>query len=397
MSGEEDAAAVKTLLVCSDVTLGFSVPQVALMARSLQQLLGCHVVIVEPDMKKRLELLDVPGCEVRRVATRMPPHHPIFRVEYVRAAREIYEELRPDYLLILNAAVIPPLLLSSHKPECAIYYMLESSDHQVNAGGRLYYDMNRMVASSIDLVVVPERRRYEIDAARLGWNNLPVVEVLNISAAPCPRRERPEDCRFLFAGTLNRASGFDWLCDPRLADFNIDVAGPLDSSEARELLGQFLAPRGSGERRYLGLLPHADLLGRLHDYAYRIVLWKPEDVNTLFASPNKLFESIGYMVPPVALPNPQVLDVVRRHRCGIVAQDFGLDAFCHAMSDAALIFPTATYDRLTAGCEAAGRAELNWDAQFGKVARALQALGLASADGLRRGPDHDGRGLPADL
>ena len=374
-------AARPTLLVVSDVTLGFAVPQISLMARSLARRFDARLVVVEPDMKNRLDLVSIEGAEVRRISTRMPPHDAIYHIEYVRALREIYRELEPEYLLVLNAAVIPPLLLERHQPKRTIYYMLESLDHQIVTGGELFFDINRMVADHVDLVVVPERRRYQIDARRLGWKHLPFVEVLNIGSELRPPAGRPKRCKFLFAGSLNRASGFDWLCDPRLAGVEIDVAGAADSQDARGLVDRFLSTGSGGTRRYLGLIQHQELLERLHDYAYRIVVWKPEDVNTVYASPNKFFESISCGLPSVSTPHPQVVDAVRRFRCALVTPDWSLDGFCRTVADAARLFPTSTYDKLVENCRIAAVEEVNWDRQFAKVADALAAL---PEPGLRR-------------
>ena len=82
--------------------------------------------------------------------------------------------------------MLPPLLLEARRPAAVVYYMLESLDHQMVHGGRLFYDINRMAAPFIDLFLVPEYRRFLLDKARLGWPDIPVVEVLNVSPEPKP-------------------------------------------------------------------------------------------------------------------------------------------------------------------------------------------------------------------
>ena len=353
------------VLLLSDVTVGYAVPQMILMARGIGNVLDARVTIVEPDMKGRLELCEVEGIEFRRISTRNPPHDLVFHIEYVRAMNEIYREIQPDVLVVFNAAVLPPLLLNKHRPKCVIYYMLESIDHQLAVGGQHFFDLNRMASKSIDLVVVPERRRYAVDAARLGWQDKPVLEVLNIGSDIVPRMSMPDRCRFLFAGTLNKHTCLDWLSDDRLAHLDIDIAGPCDSQESRDLVADFLSrASGDAQRRYLGLMSHAHLLERLEDYAYRLVFWNASDINTLYASPNKYFESISHCLPPIATPHPQMLEINRLYRCSILSSNFSQEAVVDAMLDAERIFYSDGYVRLLKGCVAASFDALQWPAQF---------------------------------
>jgi hypothetical protein len=365
------------VLLLSDVTLGYAVPQMILMARSLGELFKAHVTIVEPDMKGRNDLMAVDGITFRRISTRNPPHDPVFQIEYARAINRIYQEIQPDVLVVFNAAVLAPLLLNRERPNLVLYYMLESLDHQYQMGGEHFIEVNRMATQFIDLVIVPERRRFAVDAARINWESLPVVEVLNIGSEVRDRRTLPDRCRFLFAGTLNSHTGFDWLLDERLSHLEIDVAGPTDSAESRQLLDQFLSTGGgSTKRRYFGLIPHHRLLSQLHEYAFRMVFWTATDINTLYASPNKFFESIAYSLPPVSTPHPQMLEVNREYRCSLLSQDFSREEMVACLLDAQRIFDTPGYARLLEGCRRASREKLNWSAQFAKVAKAINALAL---------------------
>jgi hypothetical protein len=346
-----------------------------LMARGIGNLLDADVTLVEPDMKGRLELCEAEGIEFRRISTRNPPHDLVFHVEYVRAMNEIYREIQPDVLVVFNAAVLAPLLLNAHRPKCVIYYMLESIDHQLAVGGQHFFDLNRMASKLIDLVVVPERRRYAVDAARLGWQDKPVLEVLNIGSDVTPRMSIPDRCRFLFAGTLNKHTCLDWLSDDRLAHLDIDIAGPCDSQESRDLVADFLSrASGDAQRRYLGLMSHTDLLKCLEDYAYRLVFWNASDINTLYASPNKYFESISHCLPPIATPHPQMLEINRLYRCSLLSSNFSQEAVVDAMLDAERIFYSDGYLRLLKGCVAASFDALQWSAQFARVGQFLRKI-----------------------
>src|SRR5579885_2039948 len=93
---------IERILLLSDVTLGFAVPQVTMLARSLAEWLGAETLIVEPDMKGRRDMAEIPGVQIRRIATRMPPHSRVFALEYVRALRPIYRDFNADLLIVLN-------------------------------------------------------------------------------------------------------------------------------------------------------------------------------------------------------------------------------------------------------------------------------------------------------
>ncbi|HJT51453.1 MAG TPA: hypothetical protein VJ734_05880 [Nitrosospira sp.] len=362
------------ILILSDVTVGSAVPQITLLAQSLAAELSAEVTVVEPDMKGRLYFYNDASINVRRISTRMPPHHELFLTEYARSLTNIYNEIEPDILIVMNAAVLPPLLLGRNKPKMVIYYMLESLDHQISLGGQHFFDMNRMATSLIDLVLVPEKRRFAVDSARLGWQDLPVIEILNVGTNEATLRSNaPNACHFLFAGTLNKATGFDWLTDERLSEIHIDVAGPTDSESSKELLAAFLANRnGGGQRRYLGLLPHDELVARMHDYAYRLVIWNANDINCFYASPNKYFESIANHVPPVCSPHPQLLESNSKYRCSILADGFEQEDVVHAILDAVSIFHSDGYGRLLQGCAKAANEEYRWPHQFRKILDVLQ-------------------------
>ena len=362
------------ILILSDVTVGSAVPQITLLAQSLAAELRAKVTIAEPDMKGRPYFYSDPAINVCRISTRMPPHHQLFLTEYARSLTKIYQEISPDILIVMNAAVLPPLLLGRHKPNMVVYYMLESLEHQIALGGQHFFDMNRMATSLIDLILVPEKRRFSVDSACLGWQDLPVLEILNVGTDEARLRTSSSNiCRFLFAGTLNKATGFDWLTDERLSDIHIDVAGPTDSETSKELLAAFLANRnGSGQRRYLGLLPHDELVARMHDYAYRLVIWNADDINSFFASPNKYFESIANHVPPVCSPHPQLLESNGKYRCSILADGFEREDVVGAILDAVSIFHTDGYGRLLQGCATAAEEEYLWPHQFRKILDAIQ-------------------------
>ena len=166
----------------SDITIGYAVPQIEAMVASLcQHYAPADGFIFEPDMKGRREMATVGGVTITRLATRMPPHDAAFHVEYNIQLRQAIDRIGADIVVVPNASVVPALLLCRDKPAFAIYYMLESLSHQLASGGQDYLDLNQMVRDHIDVVVVPERRRAELDLERLNWPAKPLVEMLNVA------------------------------------------------------------------------------------------------------------------------------------------------------------------------------------------------------------------------
>src|SRR5439155_18299832 len=117
----------------------------------------------------------------------------------------------------------------------------------------------------------------------------------------------PTECAFLHAGTLGPQTYCTELLDEELRELRIDFAGPADDDETRALVARIAEFRGS--KRYLGLLPTSHLHEIMPQYAYRLVLWRPDDYQTLYASPNKMFESIAAGIPPICTPHPQCVEV----------------------------------------------------------------------------------------
>jgi glycosyltransferase involved in cell wall biosynthesis len=145
----------------------------------------------------------------------------------------------------------------------------------------------------------------------------------------------------------------------------------LDTAEAAAAFGV----------RYLGAVSNTELAELRAAYAFSFVAWAPTQFNTLYACPNKLFESIASGVPPIAAPHPQCAAVLREHDCGILMRNWSFDAFCEALDTAQGLLGTPRYRQLVRNCLHAHRTALNWERQFAEVAGLLpasRALGAAN-------------------
>ena len=87
-------------------------------------------------------------------------------------------------------------------------------------------------------------------------------------------------------------------------------------------------------------------------------------------------ESIADGVPPISAPHPQTKLLTERYECGLVMDDWGLAPFKRSLQNALDLIGTTEYERMVENCRLAYREELNWEAQFDKVRRRLDAMNL---------------------
>ncbi len=348
----------------SDVCLGYGSPQIGHLIQCLSDTYGAEALIVEPgnpELAPRHGLF--PGMKVVRTRNAFPPYSLQGRVEYVLDAARIINEWQPDILVICCTFTLPVLLKLRKRPPFVVYYSYESIPHY----GELDVELNRQLRDSVDVVVFPEENRAAMELARIRFE-CPILVLYNCppfnSLKPLPKTSR--NGRFLYAGMIDRVETLaEYYTDARIAAYPIDLYGPIraDSEESREAFRARLAPsvqyRGYTENQVL-----ADL--RRH-YIYSLVMWNPGTENQLYAAPNKFFESIGAGVPALAAPHPQCKKIIDRYGCGLLLDEWSLDALLDGLERASRIYSTGKWDEMVAGCEEAFTGELNWERQFEKL------------------------------
>ena len=351
----------------SDVTIGYGTPQIPALVSSVAGHFGGDVSILEPAQPELPPRHDhFPFFQFHRIATTVHPHSVPGRAEYVWHGARILNQLRPDVLIVGCTYSLPVLFKLRRRPELVIYYCLES----VPFYGPFDVELNRHLDGRADVVIFPEENRAVMEVSRSGFHGISKVVMLNATShaadLPAIRPRAARNGRILYAGTINRDQTFaDYFTDRRMSDFAIDMFGPLRFGDAGQRNG-FLQALLSNVR-YHGTLG-ADRLNAIRgDYIYSLVAWNPTNENQRFAAPNKLFESIAAGVPPIAAPHPQCQEIIHRHRCGVVMDDWSFDAFRHAIHRALALYETDVWDRMVANCARAARLELNWDAQFQKL------------------------------
>lgn len=92
------------------------------------------------------------------------------------------------------------------------------------------------------------------------------------------------------------------------------------------------AARGDERIRFVEPAPTTEIVNRIQQYDVGIYLLDPANYNQLHALPNKLFEFIQARLALVISPNPAMARVVNEFQCGVVAEDYSVDAFARAMA-----------------------------------------------------------------
>jgi glycosyltransferase involved in cell wall biosynthesis len=362
------------ILGLSDVAVGYGSPQVQHLLKSL----GDHydaeaILMLEPDQKRRGVRPPIyPDIDVARIVTMFPPYDERFLIEFNLEARRVIDEFRPDVVVATHGWVLPAALTAARRPQTFIYYMLESLSHQEAGIGEWAIELNRQALLSADLVLAPERRRAAADLRLRNWKLDGVVEVLNCAPAERTPQVSPEGrlSRILYTGSIGPQTLSHFLDDERLADVPFDIAGPAESNASQALLDRLVQRPNI---TYLGVLTAEEVAQLRARYAYSLVMWNPDSINQLYASPNKFFEAIQSGVPPVSAPHPQCADILARYGCGLVMMDWSPHIFGWTVREALRIFreDKPAYARMVEGCRTASEREINWQAQFEKIAARL--------------------------
>jgi hypothetical protein len=358
----------------SDVVLGYGSPQIpSLLCALAEHYQVNEALLLEPSataLPPRNRIAGLPcRLTVETIKTRDNPHQRAAgRIEYVcRAARRI-NAFRPEIVVVFCTYSLPALFKLQYRPALTIYHSIET----IAAYGAFDVQMNRCLSGLVDLVIFPEENRAIVDTRRCGFHGIPKVIMYNVSNSgeqadamlPPGRRSG----RVLCAGTIDRHRTFaSWFLDVQMRGVPVDLCGRIGGWENPSQFVNALPP----SMRYFGLLDGPTCRKMLKDYAYSLVVWNPVDENTLFAAPNKLFESISAGVPPICAPHPLCKLLLDRYQCGILMKDWTFLSFYEAIQRGLRLVGTSAYDRMVANCAHAVEQELNWNAQWGKVKRLL--------------------------
>ena len=348
-----------TVLACiSDVRLGYGSPQIPAVARHVAGRYGARTVLIEPREPGSAGPARLDGAEITPVEVGGP---------YTERGRKLYNEkavsvidgLRPDILLVCTTYSLPALFKMKFRPRTVLYYYLEVA----TVYGPSDVEMNSKLDGMVDGVIFTEENRavHFGETFGLSWPFCVMYNCVN-GAEPAPAAER--NGRIMYAGTLRKDT---------MADCLFALRAPVDVWGRAGAYAKSAANAKEGAK-YHGYVESSELARLRPDYAYSLVMWRPDNENSRWSSPNKMFESIAAGVPPISTPNPQADMLLRRYGCGMVARGYECADLQEGVSLALERYGTGRYEKMVAGCARAVRQELNWPAQTAKLDRMLDKL-----------------------
>lgn len=358
-----------SVLMLSDVSVGFGTPQVVSLTKSLSEYFDADGIIIEPDQPERPPVdLGIDRVETRRLYTSTHPYSASGRIDYCLQAQAEIDRLKPDVIIFSAFHAMGAILKMKHKPKLLIYYGLEHTDNQA-----WILDIFPLIAEEIDLAIFPEEMRALIDAPRLKLERKPHLVVYNGSSAdvtPMPAHMRNH--HIFYGGLIHPELTYgDYYLDGELDDYPIDIFGLIDGYEDKNRKLSELAVRKS-RVSYNGYVKGGkELLSILRHYQFSLVMWAPIRESFHYAAPNKFFDAIQAGVPVITAPHPLCKRLVERYGCGIVMKDWSLDAMKDALDQARLAPVRGDYAEMVEENLPKARYDLSWDRQFEKLTHFL--------------------------
>lgn len=361
---------IESIVVLSDVSLGYGSPQVLSLSRSLRDFFNASLLILEPDQPERPYRPErFADLGVERLYTASHPHSPAGQIDFNLQAAARVRSIRPD-MLVVCAFLGAPVLLSVRRPKLVVYYGYEHTD-----GGFLREQRTfKALSDRIDVAAFCEENRAYLDAPRLGLESKPTAIVYNGASTTLePLSMHARNGRIVSAGQIDpeRTLG-KHLFEGGLDGFDIDVFGTFQAVESPTTWIANLVTRGS-RVSYRGYLPYGrDFLEVIRQYSYSLVAWSPQSESTRFAAPNKFFDAIAAGVPPLAAPHPLCQRIIERYGCGVLLDGWTLEDFQRGCARAMELFGTDDYEKMISSGIPRAASELSWESQFKKLAVLLE-------------------------
>lgn len=129
--------------------------------------------------------------------------------------------------------------------------------------------------------------------------------------------------RVMHHGIAQRGRGLEeMLRFAELLDDRFAIDFVLAGGSARFRKELVARARSNPRVRFPPPVPMRELVQMANGYDIGLFLLPPNNLNRRFALPNKFFEFIQARLAVAIGPSPEMAELVRRHRCGVVAADF---------------------------------------------------------------------------
>lgn len=367
-----DKSKIQSVVMISDVSVGYGTPQILSLAKSLVETYGCELTILEPDQPERPSTnFHFNGITIERIFTATHPYTPSGQVEFNIIVSKRIDELKPEAIILCAFLGAGALLKIKHKSKINIYFGLEHTDDKI-----FEKNMIKQCSSKIDMSIFPEENRALLDLPRINLNNKPYVIAYNGSSSNVePVSINEKNKKIFYGGLLHPELTFsNYFFDGQVDSHKIDLFGIIDGYPNKEEVIQRLKNRKSNVQ-YGGYLTGGDsFINLLKYYDYSIVLWNPRSESTLYAAPNKFFDAIQAGVPIISAPHPLCVKLINRYKCGIVMGGFGQNDLKLALRDAAILRKSDEYKKILEEYLPVARKDLCWDTQFLKIKSMLDGL-----------------------
>lgn len=342
---------------------------------SICKSIGAKGLLIEPDEINRppIEMGWSPAFTLKRINSRFPDHTPPWHRHFQASALREVETHRPDLLLIFGSSVFSSLMGLSFWPKCVIYHAYEFisnlSEHDLTA--------HHCLLSKCNLVITPEMERLIIDCEKVKAYPANLAAIYNVAdvSYPTPVRHLPaneRNGRFLWYGTLHRTQAFaDYFTLDDAREFEFDLFGRITDPNAEDVARKLSA---TPNLRYFGIVPSEELNHRRAENIFSLVWWNPEvGPGAYYLASNRFFTSVQAGVPPICGPHPQCVDLVERYGCGLIMDDWSPTSFIKTLRLARRIYRSGAYADMVANCLKAAAEQFNWQAQYQRIAPAIEA------------------------
>lgn len=178
--------------------------------------------------------------------------------------------------------------------------------------------------------------------------------------------------RLFYGGNVQEDRYLDEVCRivRDLPAIHLSILGPCSEQYGEKL--HKLSEGAENIQLHLGWVPHKDILAKTLEADLLFALYDPQVPNNLYASPNKLFESMLCGKPIIVSSGSSMTSIVEETECGMIVPFGDPDAFKEAILR--LRDDSGLRERLGMNARAAYEDQFRWEIVQKKLASTYEGL-----------------------